>query len=147
MALVQSGLSLGKTLFAITIVEASSGQPVPGASVIVKSWRQSEESEIRAIALNTPTSLDRYDAVVDFDAPGTWHVSVEVDSDIGRVSVEMAQLEVPKTRSITGGTYVFMGVFAVLIMILAVCFLLQKIVLITNPLIGSKCNQTFSMAL
>ncbi len=115
MAIVQSSLSLGTTLFAITVVEASSGQPVPGASVLLKSRHQAGDGEIRSLALNTPSNPDRYDAVVDLDAPGTWRVAVEVDSSLGRVSVGMAQLEVPETRKITGGTFVFIGVLVVLI--------------------------------
>ena len=115
MAVVQSSLSLGTTLLAITVVEASNGQPVPDARVLLKSRHEAGDGEITSIAHNAPNNPDRYDAVVDLDAPGTWHLAVEIDSSLGRVSAEMAQLEVPETRKITGGTFVFIGVFAVLI--------------------------------
>lgn len=115
MALVQSSLSLGTTLLAITVVEAANGQPVPDARVVLKSRQEAGDGELKSIALNTPSNPDRYDAMVNLDAPGTWNLAVEVDSSLGRVSVEMAQLEVPETRSVTGGTYVFIGVFIVLI--------------------------------
>jgi len=115
VALVQSSLSLGTTLFAITVVEASNGQRVPDARVLLKIRHEAADNEITAIGLNSQVNPDRYDAVVDLDAPGTWRMAVEVDSSLGRVSVEMARLEVPETRKITGGTFVFIGVFAVLI--------------------------------
>lgn len=115
MALVQSRLSLGTTILAITVVEASIGQPVPDARVLLKSRHEEGDEEITSIAHNTPGNPDRYDAAVDLDSPGTWHMSVEVDSSLGRVSVEMAQLHVPETRRVTGGTFVFIGVFAVII--------------------------------
>ena len=115
MALVQSSLSLGTTLLAITVVEASSGQPVPGARVLLKTSHEAADSEITTIALNSQGNPERYDAVVQLDAAGTWRVAVEVDSSLGRVSVEMARLEVPETRKITGGTFVFIGVFMVII--------------------------------
>lgn len=115
MAVVQSSLSLGTTLLAITIVEASNGQPIPDARVFLKSRHEGGDGEITSIAHNAPNNPDRYDAVVTLDSPGTWYMAVEVDSSLGRVSVEMAQLEVPETRKITGGTFVFIGVFSVLI--------------------------------
>ena len=115
MAIVQSSLSLGTTLLAITVVEFSNGQPVPDATVLLKSKHAAGDGEITSIALNAPNNPDRYDAVVDLDSPGTWLMSVEVDSALGRVSVEMAQLEVPESRKITAGTFVFIGVFAVLL--------------------------------
>ena len=115
VALIQSGLSLGKTLFAVTVVEAASSNPVPGATVLLRIRHEGSGKRSKATAHNTPNAPERYDAQIDLDAPGTWHVSVEVDSSLGKVAAEFVQLEVPATRKITGGTFVFIGVFAVIL--------------------------------
>jgi len=114
-AVVQSGLSLGVTLFAITVVDAATGQPIPDARVMLSTLHEDGNSGGKATAHNTPQSPDRYDAQMDLDRSGIWRISVELESSLGHVAVELLQLEVAETRRITGGTFVFIGVFAVLI--------------------------------
>ncbi len=114
-AIVQSGLSLGVTLFAITVVEASTGQPIPDARVTLETLHEGSGAEGRATAHNTPSFPDRYDAQMDLHKPGIWRVNVRLDSSLGLVSTELTQLEVAETRRISGGTFVFIGVFVVLL--------------------------------
>ena len=114
-AVVQSGLSLGLTLFAITVVDEATGLPIPDAKVLL-SIKHDESGYVgKGTALNTSDNPDRYDAKLNLDSPGLWRITIDVESSKGRVAVEMMQLTVPETRRITGGTYVFIGVFGVII--------------------------------
>ena len=115
VAIVQSGLSLGTTLLAIYVVDEATGQAVPDARVLLRTKHEDEESEGRATAHNTPGEPERYDAQITLDAPGTWQVTVEVDSSLGRVAVDLPQLTVAEARKISGGTFVFLAIFLVLI--------------------------------
>lgn len=114
-AVVQSGLSLGTTLFAITIVDSSTGLPIPDARVLLSIKHDDFGEEAKGTAINTRANPDRYDAQMDLNASGLWRIAVDVESSKGRVAVEMMELTVPETRRITGGTYVFIGVFGVII--------------------------------
>ena len=115
VALVQSGLSLGITLVAIYVVEEATGQPIPDARVLLRTRHEDGDSEGRATAHNTPQEPERYDAQMTLDAPGSWRITVEVASALGTVAVEVPTLTVEETRRISGGTFVFLGVFLVII--------------------------------
>lgn len=114
-AVVQSHLSLGTTLFAITVVDEATGLPVPDAKVLLTTRHDESGDEGKGTAHNTPSNPDRYDAQMDLHSPGLWSITVGVESSRGKVAVEMMRLEVPETRRISGGTFVFIGVFVVLI--------------------------------
>ena len=115
VALVQSSLSLGTTLVAVFVVEESTGEPVPDARVLLRTRHEDEDSEGRATAHNTPQEPERYDSQMTLDAPGSWLVTVEVSSALGTVAVEIPPLTVEKARQISGGTFVYIGVFLVII--------------------------------
>ena len=114
VAVVQSALSLGTTLFAITILDAATEEPVPDARVVLRPRHESGDQQGKATAHNTVQSPERYDAQVNLDAPGHWLVTVEVDSSLGLVAVAFIELEVPEARKISGGTFVFYGAFAMI---------------------------------
>ena len=114
-AVVQSGLSLGMTLFAITVVDEATGLPISDAKVLLLTEHDDSGQVGKGTALNTTDNPDRYDAKMNLDSPGLWRVTVNVESSRGKVSVEMMHLEVPATRRITGGTFVFIGALGVII--------------------------------
>ena len=114
-AVIQSGLSLGVTLFAITVVDEATGLAIPDVKVFLSVKHEESEEEGKGAALNTPNHPERYDAKMDLTSSGLWRVTIDVESSKGRVAVQMIDLLVPSTRRITGGTYVFIGVFAVII--------------------------------
>jgi len=114
-AVVQSGLSLGVTLFAITVVDEATGLPIPDVRVTLLTKHDESGQVGKGTAHNTPGNPDRYDAQMDLDTAGLWRVTVDVESSKGKVAVEMMQLVVPATRRITSGTFVFIGVFVVII--------------------------------
>ena len=115
VAIVQSGLSLGTTLIAIYVIEEATGQPVPDARVLLRTKHEDRDTEGRATAHNTPQEPERYDAQMTLDAPGSWLVTVEIASALGNVALEVPPLNVEETRKISGGTFVFVGIFLVII--------------------------------
>ena len=115
VALVQSSLSLGTTLIAIYVVEEATGRPIPDVRVLLRTKHEGRDTEGRATAHNTPQEPERYDAQMTLDAPGSWRVTVEVASALGTVAVEVPPLYVEETRRISGGTFVFIGIFLVII--------------------------------
>ena len=116
VAIVQSSLSLGTTLLAIYVVEEATGQPIPDARVLLRTKHEGKETEGRASAHNTPQEPERYDAQFTLESPGIWRVTIEVDSTLGRVAVELPPLTVDEARRISAGTFVFIAIFLVLIM-------------------------------
>ena len=116
VAIVLSSLSLGTTLFAVYVVDQATGQPIPDVRVLLRTKHEDGSAEGKATAHNTPREPERYDAQITLDAPGIWQVTVEVDSSLGRVAVEMPPLTVAEARRISAGTFVFISIFLVLIM-------------------------------
>jgi hypothetical protein len=115
VALVQSGLSLGTTLVAVYVVEEATGQAIPDARVLLRARHENRDTDGIATAHNTQQEPERYDAQMNLDAPGDWQLTIEVDSALGSVGVEVPTLTVEAARRISGGTFVFIGVFLVII--------------------------------
>ncbi len=114
-AVVQSHLSLGMTLFAITVVDAVTGLPIPDARVLLTTEHDESGDLGRGSAHNTPSFPDRYDSQMRLESSGLWHITIEVESSQGKVAVEMMQLNVPATRRISGGTFVFIGALILIV--------------------------------
>ena len=115
VAIVQSSLSLGTTLLAVYVVDQAKGQPIPDVRVLLHTKHEDGAAEGKVTAHNTPNEPERYDAQFTLDAPGIWQVTVEVDSSLGRVAVEIPPLTVAEARRISAGTFVFIVIFLVII--------------------------------
>ena len=109
-----STLSLGKAIFAITVLDAAAGQPVPDARVVLRVKHISDGAEGWGLAVQTTNTPGRYDAQMNLDTPGVWNVNVEVSSSLGEVSVEGPPVTIPKARGLSQGSFVFLGVFLIL---------------------------------
>ena len=112
---VESTLSLGAVLIFITVTEASTGQPVPDARVVLRTFHESTSKEGAATAHNTPQFPERYDVQLNLSSPGKWQITVEVSSALGAVGVELPAVEVPVMRQFSSGTIVFAVVFGLII--------------------------------
>ena len=86
----------------------------PGVVLLTRHAERGDE--FRANALNSPVAPERYQARLSLDSPGTWLVSVEVTSSLGKIALEVGSLEVPATRRFSVGSIVFAGAFGVLIL-------------------------------
>ena len=111
----QSTLSLGTVLIFVTVTELESGLHVPDARVVLRTLHEATGKEGSATAHNTPRLPERYDAQLNLYSPGTWRLTVEVNSSLGSVGVEVPPLEVPKMQQFSAGTIVFAVIFAVII--------------------------------
>ena len=111
-----SRLSLGSVQLNITVQSSESAGPVPDAKVVIRARHQTDGIEGWANALNTPSAPESYQARMELEGPGTWLMSIDVASSLGRVEVEIASVTVPVPRKTTSGALVFVGVLVVLLL-------------------------------
>ena len=111
-----SSLAIGQARISIWVLNASTGQPVPDARVVVRVRHEESGTEGWALAVKTSSSQERYDALMDLDTPGTWAMSVEVDSSLGEVELEIPPLEIQAPRRFSGGTFVYIGVSFIIVL-------------------------------
>ena len=112
--IVESRLSLGTVLFFITVTEEATGKAVPDARVLLRTKHEPSDKEGFATAHNTPQTPERYDAQLNLRFPGKWKITVEVNSSLGTVGVELPTVDVPAMQQFSSGTIVFAVVFGVL---------------------------------
>jgi hypothetical protein len=113
---IPSTLSLGRVQFVVTVVDSASRQPIPNARVLIHTRKESEVTGGWAIALSNSEIPDRYQAIVEMDDPGIWTVQLEVSSSLGNILIDIPSVEILAARQLTAGSFVFIGVFLVLIM-------------------------------
>ena len=111
-----SNLSVGSSQIIVTLRDAGTGQGIDDAQVVVRAKHDLNGEEGWVTALNFPNDPDRYKAQVSLTAPGTWRLWVEIDGRLGRVEVEILPLEVPVLRSYSTGSFIFIGVFMVMVL-------------------------------
>jgi hypothetical protein len=111
----QSNLSLGSVRYTVMVFNAENARPVPDARVVVRARHQEEGIEGWATALNTPVAPERYQGQIELDRPGTWLISINVTSPLGRVEVEVPSQQVPQPRQSQAGGLVFASISGVLI--------------------------------
>jgi hypothetical protein len=110
-----STLSLGSVRYTVMVFNAENAQPVSDARVLVRARQQEECAEGWATALNSPVTPESYQAQIELDRSGTWLMSVEVISPLGRVEVEVPSQQVPQPRQSQAGGLVFASISGVLI--------------------------------
>ena len=111
-----SRLSLGSVRLKISVLSSQHTDPVPDAKVVIRARHQTDGIEGWANALNTPSTPESYQARVELEGPGTWLLSIDVASSLGRVEVEIPSVTVPEPRKTTSGALVFVGVLVVLLL-------------------------------
>ena len=111
---VLSAEGFGDIHYAVTVLDAATKQPVPGARVLIRTSSDSDSTDGWAHALNTPQTPELYKATLQMEDPGTWDIKVEVSSDLGDIVVELPPVEVREQRGSRAGELVFVGVLVVL---------------------------------
>ena len=104
------------------VTNADTGEPVPDASVVIRSNNEEDGLEGWATALNSPNMPERFDVRMNLDSTGEWLISVDVSSSLGQGGATAMTLEVPAVRRNTDGSLVFFGVFAVMMLGIAYLF-------------------------
>ena len=97
-----SSLSLGTALVSVAVLNAVTGEPVPGASVVVHT-RHNEHGETGwATALPVPERPEIYRARMKLERPGRWDMSVAIDGPVGRAEARAGTITIPKPRAVLG---------------------------------------------
>ena len=112
---VNLNLGAGSAQYAVFVTDPETGDPVPNAKVVMVTSNSEEGNPGWAIATNSPALPERYDVHLKLDSTGEWELSVDVSSSLGADLVDVTTLEVPSVNRLTQGTWVFVGVFALII--------------------------------
>lgn len=108
--------AVGAVHIIITVLNATTRQPVADARVRIRTWNEGDGTGGWALALNNPRVPERYEANVNLQTGGTWEVSVEVSSAMGEVLLEIPPLEVRKRAQSSAAGFVFVGVSLVIVL-------------------------------
>lgn len=110
-----SNLAAGQMSFVVRVLNATTREPVPHASVVIR-FDHKVLSKVAATASNTPDSPEYYKALVNEYAPDFWDISVEVTGSLGKVLVYVPSVEGPVLRSAPAGSLVFVVVSLVIVL-------------------------------
>ncbi|MDE2844720.1 MAG: hypothetical protein OXN21_15280 [Chloroflexota bacterium] len=110
-----SKLSLGSALVSVAVLNAVTGEPVPGARVIVHTRHDGYGETGWATALPVPERPEIYRARMKLELDGPWDMSVEVDGPLGQVQADVGTVTIPPPRQYWVGSAVFAGMSVVLL--------------------------------
>ena len=113
---INYNLAAGSAQFAVFVYDPVSGAPVPDAKVVVLAESAEEGDPGWAFATNTPDLPERYDVHLKLDSTGEWFIKVDVSSSLGADLADVATLEVPSLNRLTQGSWVFFGMFAMIML-------------------------------
>ena len=108
-------LGAGSAQYSVIVTDPATGDPVPDAYVVLVTSQQEEGNPGWAIATNTPADPQQYNVHLKLDSTGEWHIKADVSSSLGADFVEVTTLEVPSVNRLTQGTWVYVGVFLVIL--------------------------------
>ena len=113
---VNYNLGVGSAQFAVFVTDPATGEPVSDAKVVMLAESAEEGNPGWAIATNSPDSPGRYVVHLKLDSTGEWFIKVDVTSSLGADLIDIATLEVPSLNRLTQGSWVFFGMFAVIML-------------------------------
>lgn len=109
-------LASGSAQFAVFVTNPATGEAVPDARVVMLAESAEEGEPGWAIATNTPAAPERYDVHLKLDSTGEWVISADVSSRLGADLAEVTTVEVPSINRLTQGSWVFFGMFLVILL-------------------------------
>ena len=113
---VNYNLGVGSAQFAVFVNDPATGAAVPDAKVVMLAESAEERNPGWAIATNSPDSPERYVVHLKLDSTGEWFIKADVSSSLGADLVDVAVLDVPSLNRLTQGSWVFFGMFAVIML-------------------------------
>ena len=122
VVVINSNLAAGFLQMALFITDASTGETVSDARVVLKANNEKQEYEGWATALNSPAMPRRYDVRMNLGSTGDWTIDVDVSSSLGQGGSRAMTVNVPAFRRYTDGSLVFFGIFAAMMLGLAYLF-------------------------
>ena len=112
---VNLNLGAGSAQYSVIVTHPETGEPVSNAKVVLVASHAQESNPGWAIATNSPAQPSQYDVNLKLDSTGEWILSVDVSSPLGADFVEVTTLEVPSVNRLTQGSWVFLGVFVIIL--------------------------------
>ena len=112
---VNLNLGAGSAQYSVIVANPETGSPVADAKVVLLTAHQERGEPGWAIATNSPATPGQYGVNLKLDSTGEWVISADVSSSLGADFVEVTTLEVPSVNRLTQGTWVYVGVFAVIL--------------------------------
>ena len=113
---VNYNLGVGSAQFAVFVTDPATGEPVPDAKVVMLAESTEEGNPGWAFATNSPATPERYIVHLKLDSTGEWHIKADVSSSLGADLVDVTTLEVPSLNRLTQGSWVFFGMFGIIML-------------------------------
>ena len=109
-------LASGSAQYAVFVTDPSTGEPVPDAKVVMLAESAEDGNPGWAYATNSPAEPERYDVHLKLDSTGEWAIRVNVSSSLGADLAKVTTVEVPSINRLTQGSWVFFGMFGVILL-------------------------------
>ena len=113
---VNYNLEVGSAQFAVFVTDPATGAPVPDAKVVMLAESAEEGNPGWAFATNSPATPERYIVHLKLDSTGEWDIKVDVSSSLGADLADVTTLEVPSLNRLTQGSWVFFGMFGIIML-------------------------------
>ena len=113
---VNYNLGVGSAQFAVFVTDPATGEPVSDARVVMLAESAEEGNPGWAFATNSPATPERYIVHLKLDSTGEWHIKVDVSSSLGADLADVTTLEVPSLNRLTQGSWVFFGMFGIIML-------------------------------
>tara|TARA_B110000116_G_scaffold90631_1_gene78862 strand:+ start:1778 stop:2404 length:627 start_codon:yes stop_codon:yes gene_type:complete len=122
VVIINSNPAAGFIQMAMFIADASTGETVSDARVILLANNNGEDFESVWTAHNSPNAPRRYDTRMNLGSTGDWIISVDVSSSLGQGGAEALHILVPSLNRYTNGSLVFFAIFAAMMLGVAYLF-------------------------
>ena len=122
VVIINSNPAAGFIQMAMFIADASTGETVSDARVILLANNNGEDFESVWTAHNSPNDPRRYDTRMNLGSTGDWIISVDVSSSLGQGGAEALHISVPSLNRYTNGSLVFFAIFAAMMLGVAYLF-------------------------
>jgi hypothetical protein len=122
VVIINSNPAAGFIQMAMFITDASTGETVSDARVILLANNNGEDLESVWTAHNSPNAPRRYDTRMNLGSTGDWIISVDVSSSLGQGGAEALHILVPSLNRYTNGSLVFFAIFAAMMLGVAYLF-------------------------
>ncbi len=113
---INYNLGVGSAQFAVFVTDPATGASVPDAKVVMLAESAEEGNPGWAFATNSPATPDRYIVHLKLDSTGEWQIKVDVSSSLGADLADVTTLEVPSLNRLTQGSWVFFGMFGIIML-------------------------------
>ena len=113
---VNFNLAAGSAQFSVYVTDPRTGEGVTDADVVMLAESAEEGDPGWAFATNTPAAPERYDVHLKLDSTGEWRIQVDVSSSLGSDLADVTTLEVPSLNRLTQGSWVFFGMFGIIVL-------------------------------